>query len=116
MTKILVVDDISADLVTMKELLEKEGYEVTAKTNGAMAIDSLASGKVDLILIDILMPALSGYDLLKLLREHHTHSVKMAYVSIVPENEVDMDNIDGFIQKPFSPESFIEGVKKVLGE
>ena len=52
--------------------------------------------------------------ILRLMRERLNHKVKMIYVSIVPEKEVNMDNIDGFIQKPFSPESLIAGVKKVL--
>jgi two-component system response regulator ResD len=67
-----------------------------------------------LVLIDIKMPTLSGYDLLRLLRERLNHKVKMIYVSIVPEQEVDMDDIDGFVQKPFSPESLLNKVKEVL--
>ena len=117
MTKeILVVDDEFEDLNKMKELLEKEGYKVEAVTNGAKALDVLVGNGFDLILIDIKMPTLSGFDLLRLLRERLNHKVKMVYVSIVPEKEVEMDNVDGFIQKPFSPETFIKKIKEVLGE
>ncbi len=113
--KILIVDDEIEDLNTMKGILEKQGYEVAIATDGAQALDSLTSIKFDLILIDLQMPTLSGYDLLRLLREKINHESKMVYVSIVPEKEVNTSEADGFIQKPFSPESLIEGVKNALG-
>ena len=113
--RILVVDDENEDLTTMRMILEKQGYKVTTSSNGTKALGLLTKNGFDLILIDIKMPSLSGYDLLRLLREKINHDAKMVYVSIVPEKEVVMDDIDGFIQKPFSPESFLKGVKKVLG-
>ena len=112
--KILIVDDEQEDLSTMTGLLEKEGYKITTASDGAKALDALTGNGFDLILIDIRMPTLSGYDLLRLLREKVNHKVKMIYCSIIPEKEVSMEDIDGFIQKPFSPESFLEVVKKVL--
>lgn len=114
--EILIVDDIFDDLQSMKSILEKEGYKVESATNGAQALDALTSNNFALVLIDIRMPTVSGYDLLRLLRERLNRKVKMIYVSIVPEQEVIMDQIDGFIQKPFSPESFIAKVKEALGD
>src|SRR3989344_5480710 len=100
MTKrVLVIDDDFEDLSTMKTLLEKEGYEVIAATNGAKAFDELKRDGYKLILIDILMPTLSGYDLLRLMREKLNHKVPMVYISIVPKQDVDMSDADGFIQK-----------------
>jgi two-component system response regulator VicR len=113
--RILVVDDKIEDLENMRSLLEKEGYEVLTAANGAEAIDLMKTCKCDLILIDILMPTFSGYDLLRLLREKMNHNVKMVYVSIVPKKDVDLEGIDGFIQKPFSAKTFISTVKRVLG-
>lgn len=112
--KVLVVDDEFSDLETIKTVLLKEGYDVETATNGAQALDILRNIKPDLCLIDIRMPTLSGYDLLRILRERLNHKVKMVYVSIVPKQDVDMSDIDGFIQKPFSPESLISTVKKVM--
>ena len=117
MTKhVLIVDDEAADLETMKSILEKEGYEVSTATNGADALDHLTGDNVDLILIDIRMPTLSGYELLRLMREKINSKSKMVFVSIVPEKEVNMEGADGFIQKPFSPETFTAKVKEVLGD
>jgi len=112
---ILVVDDEAEDLNTIKELLEKEGYKVDTATNGADALDFLTGDNIDLILIDIRMPTLSGYELLRLMREKINHKAKMIFVSIVPEKEVNMEGSDGFIQKHFSPETFMSKVKEVLG-
>ena len=112
---VLVVDDEQEDLNIMKGILEKEGYEVATATNGADALDHLTGDNVDLILIDIRMPTLSGYEILRLMREKVNHKSKMVFVSIVPEKEVNMEGTDGFIQKPFSPDTFMNKVKEVLG-
>ncbi|MFH1682592.1 MAG: response regulator [Candidatus Woesearchaeota archaeon] len=115
MKKILIVDDEPEDLETMKTILEKEGYIVTTAADGIEALDLLIGNGFDLILLDIKMPALSGYALLRLLREKLNHNVKLGYVSIVPKKEVNLADCDGFIQKPFSPTLFLAEVKKILG-
>ena len=113
--KVLIVDDDKNDLETMKMVLEKDGCQVISVENGADALDELEDDGYDLIIIDIKMPTLSGYDLLRLMRQRVNHKIKMIYVSIVPEQEVDMNDIEGFIQKPFSPEEFLKKVKEVIG-
>lgn len=112
--RILVVDDDFEDLSNMKNILEKEGYEVTGATNGAQGLDALQEDGFDLILIDVKMPTLSGYDLLRILRERLNHKVPMIYVTIVPKKEVDMSDIDGFVQKPFSGKTLTKEVKRVM--
>jgi len=114
--KILVVDDDPKDLVSMKKILENNKYQVVTVNDGAKAYDLVKKNGFDLILIDIKMPTLSGYDLLRLMREKVSHKVAMIYVSIVPESEVDMENVDGFVQKPFSSKSLLAEVKRVLEE
>ena len=114
MAKILIVDDNQDDLETTKAVLEKEGHDIMTENDGAAAIDVLKSFEPELIMIDIQMPTLSGYDLLRLIRERLKQDVKMVYVSIVPESDVDMTDVDGFIQKPFSPDSLLTKVREVL--
>lgn len=112
--RVLVVDDTFDDLQSMRTILEKDGYKVTTATSGMQALGIVTEDGFDLILINIRMPGLSGYDLLRLLREKFAHKIKMAYVTIVPREDVDLDGIDGFIQKPFSPEEFMAEVQRVL--
>jgi DNA-binding response OmpR family regulator len=114
MKKILIVDDEFSDLETMKKILEKESYETIAVTNGAKAFDALRDDGFSAILIDIKMPTLSGYDLLRLMREKINHKCPMIFVSIVPRGEVDMTDVDGFIQKPFSPKIFIDTLNNII--
>ena len=116
MERVLIVDDDQEDLDAMQAILEKNGYGVITATDGAQALDALVGDGFGLILLDIQMPTLSGYDLLRLLREKINHHAKMVYVSIVLEKEVDLNDADGFIQKPFSPEDFLEGIKKALAK
>ena len=113
--KILIVDDDKNDLVFMQEILEENGYEVVSKTNGADALDALEKNGFSAILIDIQIPTLSGYDLLRLMREKIDHQVKMAFVSILPKEKVAMKDVDFFIQKPFSSEEFLKQVREIAG-
>ena len=115
MAKILIVDDDVEDLEVIKTILIKDGHETVEAGDGAEALDLIKQNEFEMILIDIQMPTLSGYDLLRLMRESLNHKVKMVYVTIVPKEEVNMEDIDGFVQKPFSPESLSSEVKRVLG-
>lgn len=112
--KILVVDDDFEDLTSMKNILEKAGYDVVGATNGAQGLDALKEDGFSMVLLDIKMPTLSGYDLLRILRERLNHKVPMVYVTVVPRKDVDMTDIDGFIQKPFNPTSVLKEVKRVM--
>tara|TARA_Y100000310_G_C20687447_1_gene819996 strand:+ start:1328 stop:1666 length:339 start_codon:yes stop_codon:yes gene_type:complete len=112
----MIVDDDQEDCNIMKTILEKGGHDIVIANDGASALDQLVEGGFELVIIDIQMPTLSGYDLLRLMREKVNHDVKMFYVTIVPEKEVRMDDVDGFIQKPFTPEGFMEQINKVLGK
>jgi len=110
----LVVDDDFEDLTSIKNILEKAGYNVVGATNGAQGLDALREDGFSMVLLDIKMPTLSGYDLLRILRERLNHKVPMVYVTIVPRKDVDMTDIDGFIQKPFNPTSVLKEVKRVM--
>ncbi len=112
--KILIIDDDQDDIISMSSILKKEGYNVVTEEDGTKALEIVKGNGFNLILIDIKMPSLSGYSLLRLIREKINHDAKMLYVSIIPEKEVHMEDIDGFIQKPFSPSSLLKEVKKAL--
>ena len=117
MTKnILVIDDDFDDLETMKTILKKEGFEVKATTNSADAMGLLTVNNFDLILINIRMSTLTGYELLTTVKEKLNNNPKIVYVSNVSEQEVILEDADGFIQKPFLPETFIAKIRMVLDE
>jgi two-component system response regulator VanR len=112
--KILIVDDSFEDSSLIKSILEKEGYSAFVATNGAQALDMMNSINFGLVLIDVKMPTLSGYDLLRLLREKYNGKTKMCYVTIVPRKDVDLTEVNGFVQKPFTKATLLEEVKKLM--
>lgn len=115
MVKILVVDDEVKDLELMKTSLEKAGHNVATAEDGADAMDLFENERdYNLILVDIKMPTVSGYDLMRLMKEQEKIESRVVYVSIVPEKEADLDGAEGFIQKPFSSEKFVEQVNRFI--
>jgi two-component system response regulator SaeR len=115
MANILIVDDNFDDLQNMKCILEKKGYGVSVATNGAQAIDLAQTESFELFLVDVKMPTLSGYDLVQLLREKNNSHSKIIFVSILKKKDVELENVNDFIQKPFAEKEFLAKVKSVLG-
>ena len=114
--KIFIVDDNKDDLETLKNILEKEKYNVNIATSGKDAGNIILKGDYEIVLIDIKMPVFTGYDLVNLLREKIGSKIKLIYVTIVPKQDVKMKGINGFIQKPFEIDSVLKEVKRVRGE
>ncbi len=112
--KILVVDDKPDVLESIKEVLENEGFEVETVNNGKECIEKAKETKHDLILIDIYMPKMNGECLFKALRKTINHLTPLVYVTIKPKAEVDLDDVDGFIQKPFENRELIKEIKEIL--
>ena len=72
MHKVLVVDDEEPILELLKYNLEKNGYEVKTAQDGARAVDIAKKFIPDLVLLDIMMPVMDGYEMLKVLKEDQT--------------------------------------------
>ena len=113
--KILIVDDEADTIESIKEVLENEGFEVECASNGEECIEKTKEKKHDLILIDIYMPGMSGEKLFKALRKTINHLTPLVYITIKPRAEVDLSDVDGFIQKPFENRVLIKEIKKILG-
>lgn len=111
---VLIVDDVLDDLESMRGVLEINGYNVLACNSGTKALEDLGSNKVDLIIMDIMMPTLSGYDLLRTFRERLAKNIPIIFVSIKEQREVDLTNVDGFIQKPFDASKFVEIINETV--
>ncbi len=111
---VLIVDDALDDLESMRGILEINGYNVLPCDAGVKALEDLGNNKVDLIIMDIMMPTLSGYDLLRIFRERLAKNIPIIFVSIKEQREVDLTNVDGFIQKPFDASKFAETINKAI--
>lgn len=100
-------------------ILREEGYEVVTITDGATALVRLRDVDPDLILVDVLMPSKSGYEICEYvkssLRHLHTRVVLLAgELDPVDEQEARRVRADGLIKKPFEASTMIETLKPLL--
>jgi CheY-like chemotaxis protein len=107
--KILLVEDQFINQKLMKNVLEKSGYEVTAASDGEAALKLLSETKFDIILMDIQMPELNGYEVAKRFREMeketgtHTPILAMTANSLAGDREKSLDSgMDDYIAKPLN--------------
>jgi DNA-binding response OmpR family regulator len=102
--KILIIDDDSSFASTMSDRLDFEGYEVVTASDGSEGLDAVERERPDLIVLDILMPKLNGYAILKMLKSRNN---KAKVIICTGRSDV-MDavkgeGISGFLVKPFDP-------------
>ncbi|NLH07162.1 MAG: response regulator transcription factor [Chloroflexi bacterium] len=114
--RILVVDDEQrmVDLIRMN--LEIEGFQVIEATNGVQALDEVRKHIPDLIILDIMMPQLDGFEVLRMLREFSSVPVIMLTAKGEEEDKVRGLELgaDDYVTKPFGARELISRVKAVL--
>lgn len=118
--KILVVDDEVYILHILDFSLGAEGFEVLTANNGELAVERAKQERPDLIVLDIMMPVLDGYETLKRLKgDSHTKDIP---VILLTAKGRDVDKRMGFevgatdyIVKPFSPSRLIERISEIIG-
>ncbi|MBN8569851.1 MAG: response regulator [Ignavibacteria bacterium] len=107
--KILLVEDQFINQKLMKNVLEKGGYEVIPASDGESALKLLSENKYDIILMDIQMPELNGYEVAKKFREmekvsgEYTPILAMTANSLAGDREKSLDSgMDDYIAKPLN--------------
>jgi len=119
MAKILIVDDEKSMCSVMGAFLEQAGHVVTACTDGALAIRSIIAQKPDLVLLDLCMPYIDGFDMLKALRgDPLTEAIPVIVVSSLTDLEslgrVVKLGASDFVYKPIRGEKLVASVASVL--
>ncbi|GAB4465634.1 MAG: response regulator [Elainellaceae cyanobacterium] len=104
--KILVVDDHPSSRMTAVALLSVEGYEVLEADSGAAALDCVAQTNPDLILLDVMMPGMDGYEVCRQLKQdEHTRLIPVVFVTALNDRRARLRGIeaggDDFLSKPF---------------
>ena len=118
--KILVVDDEIYIVHILDFSLGMEGYEVITALDGEQAIEKAHAEKPDLIVLDIMMPKLDGYETCKALKgDATTRDIPVILLSAKGRN-VDQKigfevGADDYITKPFSPRKLVERINSILG-
>jgi putative two-component system response regulator len=117
--RVLVVDDTPENLQFLVALL-KDKYAVVAETSGQKAIEIAKNSKPDLILLDIIMPQMDGYEVCRLLKsEPATSSIPVVFVT--SKNDAFDDTIgysvgaSEYLTKPIEPDLLIATVEAYLG-
>ena len=116
MSKILIVEDEEAIADLEKDYLEMSGYEVRIENDGIKGLEAAMNGEVDLMILDLMLPGMDGYDICKKVREE-----KNIPIIMVSAKKDDIDKIrglglgaDDYMTKPFSPSELVARVKAHL--
>jgi DNA-binding response OmpR family regulator len=115
-TRLLIVDD-DAELVTMlREYLEPEGFAAESAENGQAALERLTRGGIDFVVLDVMLPGLTGFEVLRRLR-----ATSRVPVLMLTARGEEIDRVvglemgaDDYLAKPFSPRELVARVRAVL--
>ena len=116
MTRILVVEDEESFSDPLSYLLRKEGYEVSVAETGPMALEDFDRSGADLVLLDLMLPGLSGVDVCRALRRRSSVPVIMLTAK---DSEIDKVvgleiGADDYVTKPYSSRELLARIKAVL--
>ena len=117
--KVLVVDDVAANVELLKTLLTREGYAVVTASDGEEALEMVASAHPDLVLMDVLMPKLSGYDVCERIKHNPaTRLTPVVLITALHERERKIQGInagaDDFLTKPVDPHELRARVRSLV--
>ena len=114
--KILVVEDEKNIRRVIKKILEINEFEVLEASDGAEAMDIFYREKIDLIILDWMLPKISGIEVLKMIREESSLPILMLTAKSQEDDEVEGLEVgaNDYLKKPFSLKILITRVKKLL--
>lgn len=118
-SKILIVDDIAANIQLQQAYLNSLGYDTIIARNGEEALDKVHQEKPDLVLLDVMMPKLNGFETCKRIKgDEVTRYIPVIMVTALNEIEDKMRGLeagaDDFISKPFNKFELLARVKSLL--
>jgi DNA-binding response OmpR family regulator len=119
MVKILVAEDDQdiRDLIALT--LQFNGFEVNTVENGALAVEAAQNGRYDLILMDVRMPRMTGYEACRRLKESdQTSNIPVIFLSAKGQETEIQTGLDAgaqqYVLKPFAPDELINTINQVL--
>lgn len=118
--QVLIVDDAPNIVLSLEFLMKKEGYEVLSVSNGEEAMAAVAEKIPDLILLDVMMPKMDGYEVCQALREKPEWQDIKIIMLTAKGRDVEREKglalgADDYITKPFATQELMEKVKRLLG-
>jgi CheY-like chemotaxis protein len=112
--QVLVIDDEVELLESIRAILEAEGYDVVAKSNGHEALEYLRTHRPDMVFTDVMMPLVSGYDILVAMNGNAVLAPipKVLMSCVNPSVKQSTFKWDYFLRKPFSIEQLLDLITK----
>lgn len=116
---ILIIDDSSTNNLLFQSILEENGFEVIVSTTGKAGLAAMQKNKADLVLLDVMMPGLDGFDVLKEIKEdENNQSVPVLMLTAKKDSEsmkkaLDLGAAD-YLIKPVGIKEIVEKIRKVL--
>ncbi|RUR27352.1 response regulator [Vreelandella andesensis] len=119
MAKVLVVDDEPNIVLSLEFLMEQAGFQVVTAYDGEAALERISDSAPDLLLLDISLPGISGFDVLEHLRRSEATAQLPVIMLTAHGRDIEREKglalgADDYITKPFSTQSLIEKVKSLL--
>ncbi len=121
-SRILVIDDSTTNIVLLEAILTEKGYQIETALNAREAFMKIEKQIPDLILLDLLMPKVSGFDFLEALRkEEKTRLTPVIVISAINTDDEntrkieDLEAVD-FIRKPIDIQYLVTKVHEILGD
>ncbi|MBN1793054.1 response regulator [Candidatus Woesearchaeota archaeon] len=117
---ILIVDDEPHIIELEKAILEMEGFKIISAENGTEALAKLKKTTPDLVILDMMMPKMSGREVCEKIRsDPKTKNLRVVFVTVARFSEIGKDklkdlNVSDYITKPFENEEFVKRIKKAL--
>jgi DNA-binding response OmpR family regulator len=118
--KILIVDDEPNIVISLEFLMRREGFEVAVARDGEEALGSIAEAQPDLVLLDVMMPKIDGFEVCTRLRADPALAAMRIVMLTAKGREAEIEKglslgADGYVTKPFSTRDLVVQVKNLLG-
>jgi twitching motility two-component system response regulator PilH len=121
MSTVLVVEDSHTQQQMITELLERSGLTVIAANDGVEALEQVWGCHPDLVVLDIILPRMNGYEVCRQIKSHHTMQKPPIVMCSRKSERFDLywalkQGADAYLDKPFRPQELIATVKYLLRE
>jgi DNA-binding response OmpR family regulator len=118
--RVLVVDDEPNIVMSLRFLMEREGLEVEVASTGQAAVAALDGPPADLVLLDVMMPELDGFEVCQRIRDHPDWRTAKIVMLTAKGRDVEREKglalgADAYVTKPFSTRDLVAKVKQMLG-